>query len=68
MDAKTNRTAIESLKETRPLIPPTALTPVTGLCTRTIQNMCARGELKAVKAGRRWLVNRDAALAYFGLE
>lgn len=34
---------------------------------RTIRRMCERGELKAVKAGRQWRINRDALLEQMGL-
>lgn len=34
---------------------------------RTVTRMCASGELKAVKVGHQWRINRDALLEYAGL-
>lgn len=36
---------------------------VSRLSERTIGRMCARGDLKAVKVGRRWLIGRASLMA-----
>ena len=34
---------------------------------RHIRKMCESGEIKAVKVGRIWRINRDALLSQYGL-
>ena len=41
---------------------------ILGCSPRTIARMCERGTLKACRAGNRWRINRDALLAYAGIE
>lgn len=60
--------SIADLKEGPALTPCEPWAKVAGCSVRTIQNLCARGDLRAVRVGRLWRVNRDAALKYFGLE
>lgn len=43
------------------------LAEVTGCSVRHIAHMCERGELKAVKLGKLWRINRDAAAERLGL-
>lgn len=40
---------------------------ITGLSRRTVARMCGRGDVKAVKMGRAWLINRSALMAALGL-
>lgn len=39
-----------------------------GVIESTIRRMCDRGELTCCRFGNRWRINRDALLAYAGLE
>lgn len=41
---------------------------VLNVSARTISRMCEQGKLKAVKVNSLWRINRDALLAYAGLE
>lgn len=59
--------ALKQLHES-PLVKPQVIADLTGANLRTVQNMCVRGELKAVRVGRLWRVNSAAALAKLGLE
>ena len=38
-----------------------------GLPKRTVQKLCADGELPAVKLGRQWRVNRDRLYAQYDI-
>lgn len=38
-----------------------------GISVRTVTRLCERGEIKAVKVGAQWRINRDALLEYAGL-
>ena len=37
-------------------------------CARKVRMMCASGEIRAVKVGTDWRINRDAFFEHFGLE
>lgn len=37
---------------------PTEVSEMTGLNARTVRDLCERGEIRATKAGERWLVPR----------
>ena len=41
---------------------------VLGVSQRHVARLCERGEIKAVKIGRLWRVNRDALAAQCGIE
>ena len=34
---------------------------------RCLQSMCARGEISAVKVGKRWLIHRDPFMEAYGI-
>lgn len=38
-----------------------------GVSARMVTSMCARGDIKTVKVGRVWRINRDALAEKFGL-
>lgn len=65
--ATENESALKQLHES-PLVRPQVIADLTGATLRTVQNMCKRGELKAVRVGRLWRVVSADALAKFGLE
>lgn len=39
---------------------------LTSLCGATIRSMIARGSIRAVKPGNKWLIDRGSLLAWFG--
>lgn len=41
---------------------------LTGMNKRTIERMCANGELPAVKLRKKWLINKNLLYARLGLE
>lgn len=41
---------------------------MTGLTPRGIRKRCASGEIKAVKLGRRWLIDRAEFVRQLGIE
>lgn len=40
---------------------------LTGYSTHFVSDACARGDIKAVKVGRRWRIDTTALLRQFGL-
>lgn len=58
-----------SLRDTLPpLLSRRQAAKVAGVSENTISRMCERGELTYCRFGNRWRINRDALLAYAGLE
>ena len=60
--ATENESALKQLHDS-PLVKPQVIADLTGATLRTVQNMCKRGELKAVRVGRLWRVVSADALA-----
>lgn len=58
----------EDMKALPPIIGIEEAARVLGCSGRTIARMCEAGTLRACRAGNRWRVNRDALLAYAGIE
>ena len=44
---------------------PREVARMTGACERTIRRACERGELPAVRIGRRWFISRERFLEKF---
>ena len=62
-------TKLASLRDTLPpLLSKRKAAEVAGVSESTIRRMCERGELTCCRFGNRWRINRDALLAYAGLE
>ena len=59
--------ALKQLHES-PLVKPQVIADITNANLRTVQRMCERGDLKAVRVGRLWRVNSADALSKLGLE
>lgn len=58
-----------SLRDTLPpLLSKRQAAEIAGVNESTIRRMCERGELTCCRFGNRWRINRDALLAYAGLE
>lgn len=51
-----------------PLLTSTEAASVMRVVPRMVTKMCNSGELKAVRIGNRWRINRDALLAKCGLD
>lgn len=49
------------------MIDPKTAAALTGLSDAHIRRECVKGNIKAVKSGSAWRINRDAILAQFGL-
>lgn len=52
----------------RALMTPREAAELAGVSERHIRKLCERGELRAVKLGRAWRVNRAAFLALCGID
>lgn len=50
-----------------PLIKVHTAAKLLDLSPRKVRDMCAKGEIKAVKIGTDWRINTDALLAQFGI-
>lgn len=67
MDA--DSTPHQSFKDTHPpMLSVKQAEDVLNVSGRTITRMCEQGKIKAVKVNSLWRINRDALLAYAGLE
>lgn len=60
-------TATPTLNALPPLVSCKQLAEVCGCSERHIARMCKAGQLKAVKLGKIWRINRDAAAERLGL-
>nr|DAX38956.1 MAG TPA: helix-turn-helix domain protein [Caudoviricetes sp.] len=58
---------MESLRNTE-LITVEQASQLLGIPVSTMRKMCARGEVYAKKAGKRWLINRRILLSLYGLQ
>lgn len=52
----------------RALMTPREAAEIAGVSERHIRKLCERGELRAVKLGKAWRVNRAAFLALCGID
>lgn len=65
--AETTTTGTTALEDLPQLVSCKQLAQVCGVSERHIARMCEAGELKSVKLGRIWRINRDAVAERLGL-
>lgn len=57
----------DATQSARPLVDSKIAASTLGVSPRTVTRLCERGEIKAVKVGAQWRINRDALLEFAGL-
>jgi excisionase family DNA binding protein len=57
------KTPAEKENQDKPLMSIAEGSKFTTLSKRTLGRMCARGDIRAVKVGRRWLISRESLMA-----
>ena len=68
MNVQTMQTDAAAIQALRPLLTVReAARDVLHVSERTVTRLCVSGEIKAVKLGGQWRINRDALLDYVGL-
>ena len=59
--------ATATMADLPPLATPRQVAEVCSVSERHVLRLCERGELKAVRLGRVWRINRDALAAKLGM-
>lgn len=57
----------QTLNELPPLISAKQAAGLLGVSTRHVARLCERGQLRAVRCGRLWRINRTALARQYGL-
>lgn len=65
---QTTRMTIEEAKRLPALSSIRQASDLTGFPTHYLSDACARGDIKAVKFGRRWLIDTASLLKQFGID
>lgn len=68
MDGNGQALSAEELDSLAPLLTTAEAAAILRVVPRMITKMCNAGDLKAVRVGNRWRINRDALLTKAGLK